>query len=277
MVLHGATGPLEPPQAQLSDVTSVLKNIAEDPGRVLVKAELSYPAVCIDGRPYRTEPGLLPQSAGGTLTTWAVDLLLTKQFQTRSLIEWLTHACEALDQSNLPVSGHRADSHGEGASGCGAADSLGPVLEMLARNPSGVRGLLEYWGIDAGLVPGSVFAEARRLSTELPAGAELINILDIHGDIPTVTGAHCEVAIIANTRQEHVVGRAALSRELTTVPGAQAFCVDLWALPAIGHFLARKGAGILTYDNEQITAVAAAFNAAALLVLCGPSAPVVVL
>ena len=62
MVLHGATGPLEPPQAQLSDVTSVLKNIAEDPGRVLVKAELSYPAVCIDGRPYRTEPGLLPQS-----------------------------------------------------------------------------------------------------------------------------------------------------------------------------------------------------------------------
>ncbi len=278
MTLIGAIGSLGPSPQQLPSLSSALSTIADDPERVLVSARTPYPASCIDGRPHSN--GGVPRTAGATLTTWAVDLLLTKLFASDDLTGWLAHTCDALKQSGLPVSGHRAETHGAGTSGCGAADGLGAILAMLAQNRSGVADLLRRWGIDPELVTGAVRSEAERLSTALPSGAEIIDIIDsaAGAQIPTLEGPHAEVAIVANTRSGQVVGRGALAHELDSVPGtAQAFCVDVWALPAIGDFFARSSSEISQYDRDQITAVAAAFNAAALLVLCGPSTPVVVL
>ena len=281
MTLIGAIGSLGPSPEQLPSLSSALSTIADNPECVLVSASTPYPAACIDGRPHSGRAdGDLPQTAGATLTTWAVDLLLTKLFASDDLTGWLAHICDALKQSGLPVSGHRAETHGAGTSGCGAADGLGAILTMLAQNRNGIADLLTRWGIDPELVTGAVRSEAAGLSTALPSGAKIIEIIDsaAGAQIPTLEGPHAEVAIVANTRLGQVVGRGALAHELDSVPGtAQAFCVDVWALPAIGDFFARSSSEISQYDRDQITAVAAAFNAAALLVLCGPSTPVVVL
>lgn len=235
----------------------------------------------------RVDPRHSPQVAGGTLTTWAVDLLLTKFFAGPDPDQfgmWLDNLCAGLRSAGLPVSGHRADSRASGTAGCGAADGLGAILGLLGRRPEGINSFLGRWGIDPDLVPLSIYAQAARLSYTMPSGEELLRILERHSDspIPVVTGAHKEVAIVANTQHGKVLDRDKVNQMATTNPAdpSQSFCLDVWAFSEIATFFTAStpatGKGLI-HSTAQIAATAAAFNAAALLVLCGPEAPDIVI
>ncbi|MGO1591263.1 hypothetical protein [Ancrocorticia sp.] len=339
MTLYGAIGSLQPTPQDAPAVATALRIMANSPEQMLAQPASDYPSMCIDGRPYASHPkSHAPQVAGGTLTTWVADLLLTKIFQSsvlgarntgyglgelsrdysgppataslhsqaapntevhNALATWLANTCDALRQAGLPVSDHRADSHGPGAAGCGAADSLGAILHLLGKRPEGITTILSRWGIDPRKVPVDALDHASRLASEVPSGEELVQILANYSTerIPVVTGPHREVAVVANTRAHTVIRRDAITGALASasIPsqsdasGAQnasptghpqAFCVDVWALPEISTFLTNTASAHeieLHWTPEQITATAAAFNAAAILVLCGPEAQDIVL
>lgn len=288
MTLLNAVGTIGPQPDSLPSVEAALADLRTDPGSVLCASANNYPAQCIDGRPAVGEHLSLPRSAGGTLTTWVVDFLLTGVLAPSAddapdgnirevLCLWLDNVCRTLAEAGLPVSDHR-DSHGDATrTGCGAADALGAVLTVLGDRPEGLTVLLSEWGIDPADLPLSVVLRAREVAGVVPAGTELVPIIEYYAQaaVPVLDGAHGEVAVIANAIEGETLpwGTGPLDR-------TQAFGVDLWALPRIADFLvlvaAREGY-VLSASTKQIVATAAAFNAAALLVLCSPEMPTVVL
>ena len=292
MTLLNAVGAIGPQPDFLPSVEAALADLRTDPGSVLCPSTNNYPAQCIDGRPAVGEHPSLPRTAGGTLTTWVVDLLLTGTLApppngqadggqaddiSAVLLTWLDNVCRTLTEAGLPVSDHR-DSHSDTTrTGCGAADGLGAVLAVLGEQPEGLDALLSGWGIDPANLPLSVVLRAREVAGVVPSGTALIPIIERHAQssIPILDGAHGEVAVIANAIEGET-----LPWGTGPLDGTQAFGVDLWALPHIADFLvlvaAREGY-ILSATTEQIVATAAAFNAAALLVLCNKNMPTVVL
>ena len=288
MTLLNAVGAIGPQPDFLPSVEAALADLRTDPGSVLCASANNYPAQCIDGRPAVGEHLSLPRTAGGTLTTWVVDFLLTGVLAPSAddapdgnirevLCLWLDNVCRTLAEAGLPVSDHR-DSHGDATrTGCGAADALGAVLTVLGDRPEGLTVLLSEWGIDPADLPLSVVLRAREVAGVVPAGTELVPIIEYYAQaaVPVLDGAHGEVAVIANAIEGET-----LPWGTGPLDGTQAFGVDLWALPHIADFLvlvaAREGY-ILSATTEQIVATAAAFNAAALLVLCNKNMPTVVL
>lgn len=288
MTLLNAVGTIGPQPDSLPSVEAALADLRTDPGSVLCASANNYPAQCIDGRPAVGEHLSLPRTAGGTLTTWVVDFLLTGVLAPSAddapdgnirevLCLWLDNVCRTLAEAGLPVSDHR-DSHGDATrTGCGAADGLGAILAVLGARPEGLDALLSEWGIDPADLPLSVVLRAREVAGVVPAGTELVPIIEYYAQaaVPVLDGAHGEVAVIANAIEGETLpwGTGPLDR-------TQAFGVDLWALPRIADFLvlvaAREGY-VLSASTKQIVATAAAFNAAALLVLCSPEMPTVVL
>lgn len=288
MTLLNAVGAIGPQSDSLPSIEAALADLHTNPSSVLCPSTNNYPAQCIDGRPTIGEHPSLPRTAGGTLTTWVVDLLLTGTLAptpngqadddiSAALLTWLDNVCRTLAEAGLPVSDHRDNHSPDSKTGCGAADGLGAVLAVLGKRPEGLDTLLSGWGIDPADLPLSVVLRAQEVAELVPAGTELIPIIERHArnPIPVLDGTHGEAAVIANT----IKGQT-LAWGTGPVPDSQAFGVDLWALPGISDFLvlsaARRGY-ILSATTEQIVATAAAFNAAALLVLCNKNMPTVVL
>ena len=288
MTLLDAAGTLSPQPESATAVAGALRDLATDSSHLRCATASNYPAQCIDGRPFAGQHSAMPRSAGGSLTTWVVDFLLTGVFAPEQseaaeqsladvLMSWLDATCATLVEAGLPVSGHR-DDHANGAkAGCGAADSLGVILALLGSHPAGIDALLTDWGIDPADLPDVVFARAREAAAGVPSGPELIAVIGRHAQepLPTVTGAHLEAAVIANSWAGHTVRPGAGPTDST-----QAFGIDLWALPHIADFLmivAARSGHMLAASDAHITATAAAFNAAALLVLCSPDMPSIVL
>ncbi len=288
MTLLDAVGTLGPQPESATVVAAALADLDNDSSRIRCTPASNYPAQCIDGRPTAGEHAHQPRSAGGTLTTWVVDFLLTGVFAPDAaeaaeqsfsdvLVSWLDATCATLVEAGLPVSGHRDEHTNEAKAGCGAADALGIILALLGSRPDGIDALLTEWGIDPAELPDVVSARAREAAAGVPSGPELIGTLEKHAQepIPTVTGDHLEAAIIANSWSDQTL-RSGVGPTQTT----QAFGVDLWALRHIADFLmivAARSGHMLTATDAQITATAAAFNAAALLVLCNPDMPSIVL
>lgn len=288
MTLLNAIGTIGPQSDRLAPVEAALAELHENPHSALCPSASNYPAQCIDGRPAESDHPSLPRSAGGTLTTWVVDFLLTGVMAppantmyedgfAEMLSLWLDNVCRTLAEAGLPVSDHRDNHSSDSKSGCGAADGLGAILTVLGERPEGLDALLTSWGIDPEDVPPSVVLRAREVAGVVPIGTELIPIIERNAQnpIPILHGAHGETSIVANT----VEGQT-LSQDAVPLAGTQAFGVDLWALPRIADFLvlaATRAGYVLSASTKQIVATAAAFNAAALLVLCSPEMPTVVL
>ncbi len=288
MTLLNAVGTIGPQPDSFPSVEAALADLRTNPGSVLRASANNYPAQCIDGRPAVGENLSLPRTAGGTLTTWVVDVLLTgvmapptnKTYEDgfdEVLTLWLDNVCRTLAEAGLTVSDHRDNHSPDSKTGCGAADGLGAILAVLGARPEGLDALLSEWGIDPADLPLSVVLRAREVAGIVPAGTELVPIVERYArnPIPVLDGAHGEVAVIANAIEGETLpwGTGPLDR-------TQAFGVDLWALPRIADFLvlsASRAGYMLSASTKQIVATAAAFNAAALLVLCSPEMPTVVL
>lgn len=251
-----------------------------------------------------------PCVAGGTLSTWIVDLLLTGLFRPEppeaprrgadtdemALISqgrlgeelqtwtpaWLSLTCSALRDAGLPVSAH-TDDHAEGADcGCGAADSLGTILALLGQRPRGVDVLLRQWGVDPADLPAPVVGRCAALALTLPPGDGIVGVVSGYAQapLPVMHGQHHEAAVLANAipgttvdipRVSHLLARA--------LPGnaaPQSFVVDTWSFERIADFyLDRDRPAAAT--RAEVVATVAAFNAATVLTLCGPGMSAVTL
>ncbi len=288
MTLLNAVGAIGPQPDSLTSIEAALANLRTDPSSLLRPSTNNYPAQCIDGRPAVGEHPSLPRTAGGTLTTWVVDFLLTGALAPAAegkpdddlpavLLEWLDNVCRTLAEAGLPISDHRDNHSPDSKTGCGAADGLGVVLAVLGERPEGLDALLSQWGIDPADLPLSVVLRAQEVAGVVPAGTELVPIIERHAQssIPVLDGIHGEAAVIANT----IEGQT-LAWGTGPVPDSQAFGIDLWAFPRISDFLvlsaARRGY-MLSASTKQVVATAAAFNAAAILVLCNENMPTAVL
>ena len=159
MTLLDAAGTLGPQYGLAATVRSTLDGLERGASHIRCASVGNYPAQCIDGRPSAEDRPAFPRSAGGSLTTWVVDFLLTGVFAPEVdelaeenlsdvLSKWLDTTCATLAEAGIPVSGHRDDQANEAKAGCGAADGLGVILALLGSHPAGIDALLTEWGID---------------------------------------------------------------------------------------------------------------------------------
>lgn len=248
--------------------------------------------------------------AGGTLSTWIVDLLLTQVYRPEppepssrrqtadgmALLTpgrmgeelqtwtpaWLSLTCAALRDAGLPVSSHTDDHAGGGDCGCGAADSLGTVLALLGQHPAGVDALLRQWGIDPADVPEEIGGRCGALALTLPHGDSIAGVVSGYAQspLPVMHGHHREVAVVANAVTGTSVDVPSLARHLAAAPGVgtdpQAFVLDIWSFDRVADFYLDR-ADPPPVPRTAIVATLAAFNAATLLTLCSPDITAVTL
>jgi len=327
MTLIGAIGRVVPERSRIAGIRASLDRLSDDPRSILLPVDTAYPATCLDGRPFdipampaaaRLTDGVrTARAAGGTLTTWLVDVLLTGMFlPTRRpgagagpqeadadmdpprlgeeianwAPSWLSLTCATLRSAGLPVSAHGDDQATPGNSGCGAIDSLATILGLLGQRPRGLVDLMRSWGVDPTDVPVGVLRRSGSLALTMPDGDDIAGVISGYADppMPTMHGAHQEVAVLANTVPGTTVDPAALAAvwadtaappDLDASP-AQVFVVDTWSFDAIADFYLDQAAQAHRpprVTRDQIVATAAAFNSAALLTLCAPEMPVAVL
>lgn len=256
---------------------------------------LPFPTACIDGRPgipdMSADEAPRPMSApalrlaGGSVSVW-VGLLLSGGLplpgSTDEALESLSALCSRMNQQGFALSTHQDDHAVQPNCGCGAADHCGTVLGIIAQDSEALSSMLTQWGVEADV---AAFAEvARALSPTLSGVGKRIHdtICAVHpsaGD--HMHGPHLESMVWVNTQPGAIIDRGAVGAalheggvngacaldyaELDPTSAAQVFVIDAWALPQIGHLLdAPRG----------FVAAAAAYNAAALLALCGPRVPV---
>ncbi len=248
MTLIGAIGRLQPDGSRLPRIRAGLARLEADPSAVLVPVDVGYPADCVDGRPFdipdlpsaarSRDRGRMPRVAGGTLTTWLVDVLLTGMFlPTRTpgrgagptdvaadmdpqrlgqaiatwAPSWLSLTCASLRDSGRPVSAHSDDLAATGNCGCGAVDSLATILGLLGQRPAGIVSLMESWGADPADVPVSVLRRCGDLALTMPDGDDIAGVIAGYADapMPVMHGGHGEIAIVANTVRGTTVDPAA--------------------------------------------------------------------
>lgn len=242
MSLQGAIGRVQPPLESRPSIAEHLAALVKDPSPYLLPASSTVPFGCVDGRPFTIDalpvpgrgarpappPQAVPRAAGGTLTTWAVDLLLTTLFrpdlpttgragwgpENRDRADparlghemnswspaWLSLICSSLRAADLPVSAH-TDDHASGHDcGCGAVDSLASVLAILGQRPPGLVALLGEWGTDIADLPDSVPRRAGAMALTMPDGDDIIGVISAYADgpLPVMHGGHHEVAVVAN-------------------------------------------------------------------------------
>lgn len=322
MTLDGAIGSIGPAPQDRERISDQLAELLHDPVPPVTPVFSPYPAHCVDGRPFalvrrdtpRTPapapadptPGV-PRLAGGTLTTWVIDLLTTGAFAPASQeargagidawtpeslegdreawsTEWIARMCAALTRRGHTVSSHIDDHASAPNAGCGAADSLGTVLGVLAQMPRGLTDLMTAWGVDPADLDEQVLSRSRSVARLLPPGGALIDAITDHaqGPYPMMLGGHGEVAVIANPIPGTTVdvSRAveALARgSVEGSPRPQHFVVDTWTFGSVADFLlesARDAGGTPQVSRSQVVAATAAFNAATILCLCGTETPV---
>ena len=265
MTLTGAIGHIEPEAATIPAITSTLERIAASPRDVLTPVGARLPAQCMDGRPFdspdlpsrraaeASPASTAPRVAGGTLTTWIVDVLLTGLFrpdlrtsgragrrarQPRAAVDdtplsaldpsqlgrqmrawapaWLSLTCASLRAAGLPVSAH-ADDHASGHNcGCGAVDSVGTILGLLSQRPAGMQQLLASWSVDPDVLPDDVLRRSAAVALTMPDGDDIAGVISGYAGapLPVMHGPHHEVAALANTVPGTTINTGAVAQAL---------------------------------------------------------------
>ncbi|WP_026459637.1 hypothetical protein [Schaalia suimastitidis] len=222
---------------------------------------------------------------------------------------WLSLMCSTLRERGIDVATH-SDTHAHGSGcGCGAADNLSSILALIAQMPSGLEETLRQWGVDPAHIDDSVRRRCAEFAATVPSGASISGILNGYCSTPapTLVGDHREVTVVVNLRPSTAVDSQAVGRWLATgsfdaigteeleytaaptddqaVDPHQILCIDAWACDVVADFLCthQPGPASPTAElpredlRERASSVAAAVNAATLMVLAGPHLPMAIL
>lgn len=216
-------------------------------GEFLTRTNVTVPGWCIDGRPADEEHSPLPRSAGATIGLWAAQVLAGEDI---SLADFIA----AMETSDEPVAAHTGPTSSEGASGCGAADHLLGLMQIIASRPQEVRKIVERWGIDPSLIDQEIVNSAGLFQPD--NGDELVQtVADYKGTrVPHLLGDHNEAAAVVNLRPNTTLDTQRLD---DAFPGAQVFHIDAW----------------LFGGGTKPAATLAAVNAATLLMLASTHLP----
>jgi hypothetical protein len=181
----------------------------------------------------------------------------------------------ALRGADIPIGGHTDDHEHSGASGCGANDKLGHILELLSAGPSLARIVELTVGLGIAVSRECVErlserADALTGSSLLDTPLQRIALLEAYGESVTLCGEHREQAIIINTVPATTLDRLELRERLGEQTAA--FNVDLWAFePSLQQVTAALGLEGLSLKSLLVAMVF--YNLATALVLCGPKMP----
>jgi hypothetical protein len=228
-------------------------------------------ASCIDGRGALSEEGdELPDAAGGSLALWIAFVLSGRDLPLGSFLEGLRNA-------GLPVGGHTDGHEHIGASGCGANDKLGHILELLSAGPSLARvvALTRELGVpvsDALILRLSKRADDLSGNDLLGTPLQRIALIEQYGSVTSLCGEHTEQLIIINTIPATTLDRLSLKERLGE--RATVFNIDAWAF----ENSLRQAAGALGEKDvvfEDLLVAMLLYNLATALVLCAPGMPLI--
>ncbi|MDR1015101.1 MAG: hypothetical protein LBL86_09030 [Coriobacteriales bacterium] len=212
--------------------------------------------------------GRRPDAAGGTLALWVAFVLNGCDLPLEDFLK-------GLQRAGVPIGGHTDDhAHGE-ASGCGANDKLGRILELVGTGPALDRivALVEDMGVpvsEAGILRISKRADALSVSGSVLLGTPVqrLSLIGEHGSSVTLGGGHTEQLIVINAVPGTTLDRQALKGRLGEQ--AAAFNVDVWAFAgSLGQ--AAAALGLEGLPPQGLLVAMLLYNLATALVLCGPS------
>lgn len=246
----------------------------------------TLPNKCVDGRPRGDgEQELGPNSAGGSLSLVAADMLTHQDFRTyngeeaQSSAEYAHNVFSYVkDKDRGHELGDHCDDHAEGdASGCGAVDNMQAIFRHMANHPEAIHSMASVLGVevtgethDMIIANAGDFAEKSEL--DFSPGSEIIQQLrqDAGDDsVETLQGAHKEVILSVNTIPGTTFDRNAARESFGE--DYQAFNVDVWALKEAASFIANDDEA----KAQQKFGALVYYNIATALVLAGKSLQIV--
>ena len=224
-------------------------------------------AMCIDGRTEEiVESTLAPNSAGGSLSLYAADILCGSKFEN------LEEMIEYLDDAGYEIGGH-TDSHAHDEySGCGANDKMPLIMDFIAKNPKEIQSLAAKFDIE---MPDEIID---RLAINAAAfddglsGSQRLSVLASRTDpdkIHALEGDHKEIIIAMNTKPNTTLDRNLVRAKFGS--DYQVFNVDVWSFRDAAE-------SISTPNSEQIESIflaLCAYNFATAAILTGPRMRVV--
>ncbi|MDR1082406.1 MAG: cadmium-containing carbonic anhydrase [Coriobacteriales bacterium] len=240
-------------------------------------------ASCIDGRgPDSLGPELngdgamtsklskAPDAAGGTLALWVAFVLSGRDVPLEAFLK-------RLQKAGIPIGGHTDDHEHIGASGCGANDKLGHILELMSAGPSLARivALTRELGVSVSescVARLSKRADALNGSELLSTPVQRLALIKEYGSLMTLCKGHTEQLIVINTIAKTTLDRLSLKERLGG--RAAVFNVDVWAF----EDSLKQAATALDEEDESppfetLYAAMLFYNLATALVLCAPSMP----
>jgi hypothetical protein len=253
---------------------SLSRAIEDILGQVYIPTTECVTASCIDGRDIddgmATNTSKAPDTAGGTLALWVAFVLNGCDLPLESFLE-------TAQKAGIPLGGHTDDHEHIDASGCGANDKLGHILELISAGPSLARvaGLSRELGIpvsETSVARISKRADDLGGHSLLGTPTQRIDLIKKYGNLTTLCGGHVEQLIVINTIARTTLDRSSLKEHLGE--RAAVFNVDAWAFK---ESLKRTAAALDKEDLslEGLLLAMVFYNLATALVLCGPSMRIV--
>jgi hypothetical protein len=184
---------------------------------------------------------------------------------------------EALQRADIPIGGHTDDHEHIGASGCGANDKLGHILELISAGPSLARIVALTKELGMAVSEASISRLSKRADdlsghSLLGTPTQRIALIAEYGNSVTLCGGHAEQLIVINAIPQTTLDRLSLRERLGE--RAAVFNVDVWAFKES----LKQVATVLDQEDrafEDLLTAMLFYNLATALALCGPSMPLV--
>ncbi|MDO5729560.1 MAG: cadmium-containing carbonic anhydrase [Actinomycetaceae bacterium] len=228
---------------------------------------------CMDGRPDADGWVEGVSLAGGPLSVVIASLHLLSQLNiNHDMVNVLSRVPTLVRNHGwIPVA-HTANS--EHGSGCGAADGLRPIIDVIHVASHGIRTIGDSVGVET-------ICDTFELGVFFPDGRATAMFFRTAGaEIEHLEGSHLEKALVINMVPGTRISRAAIAQ--AGGGDTQVFVLDLWALDPVADIVLETVRELapeadLHVLQPEACAALATYSLAAAFTLCAPGTPVLVI
>ncbi len=268
-----ARGTIEAKADQMDQLDNCMEDLRR--GRFHSPATIINLAACVDGRlPKLPGDALVANAAGGTLTYFVANHLISEDASDNPTVEDFTKLADFLRDQHVTIGGHTDAHAGEHKTGCGANDRLEEIYAYIAEHSDTLQEWAGKLGVEVPEDTHQRITTRAKGSTNFPLSTDIKSVLEERTTpefMPELEGEHKEVVVVVNTRTNITLDRAALAEVYG--PDTQAFNVDVWAFEEA----ARQISGDDEYEVQQKIAAMVYYNLATAFVLAGSGMRVVAL